>query len=253
MTEPVFFERLLYAWTLLALPTFAVLLFVRAPFGRHARPGWGPTLGNRLGWVLMESPSVWWFPLVFLSGELARGPGNWLFFALWMTHYVHRDLIYPLRTRGPGHRIPLLIVAFAFIFQIVNGYLNGAWLGRLGRTYEADWLLQPAFLIGMTLYLLGVVINTRADTTLLSLRAPGESDYRIPRGGLYESISCPNYLGEIIQWTGWAVATWSLAGLSFALWTIANLVPRALAHHRWYQQEFLDYPADRRAIFPGVL
>jgi protein-S-isoprenylcysteine O-methyltransferase Ste14 len=73
------------------------------------------------------------------------------------------------------------------------------------------------------------------------------------RGFLFEHVSCPNYLGEIVEWTGWALAAWSLAGLSFAFWTIANLAPRALAHHRWYRERFPEYPPFRRAIVPWVL
>jgi protein-S-isoprenylcysteine O-methyltransferase Ste14 len=244
---------LLVGWTALAVPVLLLLLFVRAPFGRHARPGWGPTIPNRIGWILMESPSIWWFSIVFLSGQLVKGPLNWLFFALWMAHYLHRDLVYPLRVRDRGTRIPLLIVLFAFLFQIVNGYLNGAYLGRLGRSYEVEWLADPRFVVGIVLFLGGAAINLWADSVLLALRRPGETGYRKPEGGLYRWISCPNYLGEIIQWSGWALATWSPAGLSFALWTIANLAPRALAHHRWYKETFPDYPAERRALVPGIL
>jgi protein-S-isoprenylcysteine O-methyltransferase Ste14 len=69
---------------------------------------------------------------------------------------------------------------------------------------------------------------------------------------LYQWISCPNYLGEIVIWIGWTVATWSPVAAAFALWTIANLVPRARSHHKWYQQQFENYPTERRALLPGV-
>ena len=49
------------------------------------------------------------------------------------------------------------------------------------------------------------------------------------------------------------MATWSLAGLAFFTYTAANLVPRALVHHQWYQERFADYPAGRKAVIPGVL
>ena len=88
---------------------------------------------------------------------------------------------------------------------------------------------------------------------MVRLRAPGESGYKIPRGGLYRWVSCPNYFGELLEWLGWALATWSTAGLAFAVYTAANLVPRALAHHRWYQERFDDYPAERKAVVPLVL
>jgi 3-oxo-5-alpha-steroid 4-dehydrogenase 1 len=253
VTEAIFFNELLIAWTLLTIPVFTLLLFVRAPFGRHTRDGWGPTLSNKLSWILMESPAVWWFALVFLSGGLEKSAINYFFFVIWMVHYIHRDLIFPLRLHDRGKRMPVMVGAMAFIFQIVNCYLNGAYLGRLGRTYEISWVSDPRFVIGVVLFFGGMAINLRADNTLLALRGPSESGYKIPYGGLYRWISCPNYLGEILQWTGWAVATWSLVGMSFALWTAANLVPRAIAHHRWYRQEFADYPGDRRALLPGLL
>ena len=48
------------AWGTLALAplVFIVLLYIKAPYGRHVRGGWGPTLDNRLGGFLMELPAV---------------------------------------------------------------------------------------------------------------------------------------------------------------------------------------------------
>ena len=50
---------------------------------------------------------------------------------------------------------------------------------------------------------------------------------------------------------GWVVM--ELPALAFALWTAANLIPRALWRHRWYRRTFPDYPPSRRAVIPGVL
>ena len=85
---------------------------------------------------------------------------------------------------------------------------------------------------------------------LIRLRAPGEDGYRIPRGGLYGLVSCPNYLGEIVQWGGWALLVWNPGGLAFFVWTVANLAPRALSNHRWYRKNLPDYPENRRALIP---
>ena len=102
------------------------------------------------------------------------------------------------------------------------------------------------------MFLLGFAINLQSDSILRSLRKPGETDYKVPHGGLYRFVSCPNYLGEIVEWSGWALMTWSLPGLAFALYTFANLAPRALKHHRWYQEKFADYPKERKALIPGL-
>ena len=72
----------------------------------------------------------------------------------------------------------------------------------------------------------------------------------MPAGGAFELVSCPNYTGEILQWFGWALATWSAAGLAFAVFTAANLVPRAHAHHSWYREKFPDYPKSRKRVIP---
>ena len=88
---------------------------------------------------------------------------------------------------------------------------------------------------------------------MFRLRQPGETGYKIPRGGTYRWVSCPNYLGEMLQWLGWAIASWSLAGAAFAVFTLANLLPRAIAVHRWYKDEFPDYPPARRAVIPYLV
>jgi protein-S-isoprenylcysteine O-methyltransferase Ste14 len=148
--------------------------------------------------------------------------------------------------------MPVALVAVGFAFNAMNGFINGTYLFFLSGGYPTDWLWDARFLAGLTLFIAGFVINRRADLTLRRLRAPGESGYKIPYGGLYHWVSCPNYLGEIVEWVGWAVATWSLPGLAFAIWTVANLAPRARAHHVWYHDRFPDYPSGRKALLPGV-
>ena len=56
-----------------------------------------------------------------------------------------------------------------------------------------------------------------------------------------------------LEWTGFAIAAWSLPALAFALYTVSNLAPRAVAHHRWYRDKFPDYPRERRALIPFVV
>ena len=58
---------------------------------------------------------------------------------------------------------------------------------------------------------------------------------------------------ELIEWTGWAVASWSAGGLAFAVYTAANLGPRAWSTHRWYRRSFPDYPVERKALIPSLI
>jgi len=174
-----------------------------------------------------------------------------LFLAMWQAHYLQRAFVYPFLMRE-GARIPATVMLMAITFNVLNAFINARWVSELG-SYSLDWLADPRFLAGVALFLGGLALNLSADRTLRGLRAPGETGYRIPRGGAYRWVSCPNYLGEILEWFGWALATWSLAGLAFALYTTANLAPRAVAHHGWYRKRFVDYPAQRRALIPYVL
>lgn len=235
----------------LAALTFIGLRFITAPYGRYGRRGWGPTVPATLGWVVMEAPSPVLFALVYLRGAHRAETVALLLLTLWQAHYLYRAFIYPWLMRG-GRRMPVSLMALAIAFNTLNAYINARWVSQLG-TYPTSWLTDPRFLVGASLFIAGLAVNAGSDRTLRNLRPPGETGYRIPRGGAYRWVSCPNYLGEIVEWTGWALATWSMAGLAFALYTTANLAPRAIDHHRWYREHFAEYPPRRRALIPYVL
>lgn len=246
------FEQLVWLWIGIGAVTFLVLLKVPAPYGRHTSAKWGPTVDNRVGWLVMEVIvlAAFW-SVVLQSGRAVGGPAL-VMAGLFTVHYANRALIFPFRLRTPGKRMPLVIMLMAVGFNLVNGTLLGTQLGTRGD-YHASWLGDPRFLGGLALFAGGMALNWWADRRLIGLRKPGETGYAVPRGGAFEWVSCPNHLGEMVEWSGFALMTWSLPGFAFAFWTAANLVPRALAHHRWYQAAFPDYPAARKAIVPTLL
>ncbi len=235
----------------LGVVTWLALVFVAALYGRHAREGWGPTLPARRAWLLMESPAIWVFLAIYLAGAQRFELVPLLFLILWQLHYVNRSLIFPLRMRTAARSMPLLLVALALVFNTLNAYVNARWISQFGH-YETSWLTDLRFVLGVALFGLGMWINHDADARLRRLRQPGESEYRIPRGGLFEYVSCPNYFGEILEWIGWAILTWSLAGVAFAFYTLANLAPRAAANHRWCRETLPDSPTRRRALVPFI-
>lgn len=252
MTELQFFNLCLAASFVILVPVFIALFFVNAPYGRHARGGWGPLLPNRLAWVLMESLSPVMMLVFFIIGDVPKTLPLVIFLLMWQAHYFHRAFIYPFTISDGFRRMPLSIVLMGLFFNTGNSYLNGRYLFHFSEGYPKEWLFSPQFMIGAITFVVGFVINRWSDDILRKLRKPGERDYKVPYGGFYRWISCPNYFGEIIEWFGWAVATWSIPGLSFALWTFVNLAPRARAHHIWYQETFADYPEGRKALVPGL-
>lgn len=236
-----------------AVVTFVALLFVTAPYGRFTRKGWGPRFGARLGWILMEAPSPITMAVLFAVGDRKTQPVAIVFLVLWLVHYVHRSFIYPFRIRTGRPSTTLSVVLLAVCFNVGNGYLNGRLLFTLGRDLPNSWLFDPRFITGLILFLAGFALNQYSDQKLISLRGAGDTGYKIPTGGPYRFISCPNYLGEIIEWGGWALACWGLGPLAFFVWTFANLAPRALKTHQWYRDEFAEYPAERKALLPFLI
>ena len=252
MNESTIYNSLLITWFVIAAIVFVVLFFIAAPYGRHTRKGWGYAVGNKLGWVLMEAASPIAFAVFFFMGEWRSNPVAIIFLILWELHYVHRAFIYPFSLRGIAHRMPLSIISFGLLFNLMNGYLNGRYVSYFSGGYANSWLTDPRFIIGVALFITGYIINRQADLALRELRKSGESGYKISNHRLYRWVSNPNYLGEITIWVGWAIATWSIAGLAFAFWTVANLMPRARANHTWYRETFDDYPQERKALIPKV-
>lgn len=227
-----------------ALVVFPILFFVTAPYGRHFRSGWGPSIPARLAWVVMESPSVFLFAWMWSANADFGKPLVTTLGVLWLAHYVQRTFVFPALMRAGSKRKPLLTAAMAFVFNVLNASGNGAGL------FERP--MDLAFACGALLFVLGFAMNLHADHVLRTLRAPGESGYKIPEGGMYRFVSSPNYLGEILEWLGFAIAAQSLAGFAFFAFTFANLAPRAVSNHRWYLGKFDEYPAARRALIPFV-
>jgi len=247
------FNLFCWIWIGVGVITFPILLKVKQPYGRHAQNNWGPMINNRLGWLIMELPAL----LVFMY--FAKQTSNWLNFmlliavSLWGIHYVHRAILFPFRLKTKGKKMPVVIVLSAIFFNTVNGFINGYWLSHFIPEDKVDLHTDIRLVIGAMVFATGFLLNQYHDHLLISLRKDKTTGYQIPYGGLFRFVSCPNYLGEIISWLGFFIVTLSLPALAFLVWTLVNLVPRALDHHKWYKSEFPDYPAKRKAVFPFLM
>ena len=252
MNQHLLFNFLIIGWLGLSVISFVILLVIPVPYGRYMRHGWGMTIRNQIGWLIMEVPSPIIFFVCFVVGQNSKTFTAVAFLAMWEVHYIHRAFIYPFRLRGKGKRMPIIIMLLGFMFNMINSFFIGYHLFSISDSYLNRWLMDSRFIFGFGLFLVGFVINVQSDYILLNLRRSGESDYHIPFGGLFRWVSCPNYLGEIIEWVGWGTVTWSLPSLVFAVWTVANLVPRSRFHHLWYQQRFSAYPFERKVLIPRL-
>lgn len=252
MEKPLF-DLLVGVWISVAIIVFVVLLFVTAPFGRHSKKTWGLTIPDRLGWFLMEIPAPLIFILLVLTGSAPKTLTVWIITGLYVAHYINRAIIYPLRIRTRSKEMPLVVTLMAVFFNFVNAGFLGYYTGTLQTMYTSDWLTDPRFIAGLAIFIAGMAINLTSDEKLIHLRKKKSNGYQIPRGGLFERVSCPNFLGEIVEWGGYALLCWSLPAFSFFIWTFCNLVPRALDHHKWYKKQFAGYPDDRKAVIPYLI
>lgn len=236
-------------WIIIAITSFVLLQYVTAPYGRHVKKGWGPEIANHLGWVIMELPSF--LIILYFTTAYSQSSYALLLSLLWLFHYFNRTFIFPFRIKTKNKKMPLTIVGSAIFFNTINAGLNGYYLSHL-ENYTIENFNSWYFYLGIAFFIIGFIINQISDTLLINLRKPNEVGYKIPKGFLFSYISCPNLFGEIIQWTGFAIMAWNIPAVTFLIWTLANLVPRAAGHHKWYREHFSEYPKNRKALIPGI-
>ena len=245
------YKTILFPWFVIGIVSFLTLLRIKAPYGKFSSTSWGKLVPFKLGWILQEIISPIIFSYFFLFGEIDHKSIAWVFFILWNFHYINRSIIIPIQQKRISPPMPVIIVLAAISFNLINGFINGYWLGTL-KIYNTDYLMDIRFISGIMIFICGSIINIKSDRILLKLKNKNKG-YKIPNGFLYNYISCPNYFGEIIEWIGFAIMTWSIPGFLFVAWTAFNLTPRALSNHNWYKNKFADYPKNRKAIIPFIL
>ena len=224
-------------------------------YGRHDSGNDRIGIPTRLSWMIMELPAAAVFTWFLFAGPTAVSAPMLALFLMWQLHYFHRAFIYPFQLKvRPGSTTPIRMTLSGAFFCSLTGYTNGAFIADYAPHLQSnDWFTSPAFIIGTLLFFIGYWLNKVSDRELMRLRKENPDAYSIPYNGAYRWVSCPNYLGELITWVGFACAAWSVAGLVFAFMSASNLIFRAMDNHQWYQEQFPDYPKERKAIIPFIL
>lgn len=236
-----FYDIVVASMAVLAVIVFFALQKIEAAYGMTFSAKWGPSINNKAGWVIMEAPAFILMALIWCLSPRATEVAPCVMGGLFELHYFQRSFIFPFLMRGKS-RMPLTIILMGMIFNSINAYMIGGWLFHLSPPgfYTAAWLYSPLFILGCVVFFLGMAINIHSDHVIRSLRAPGDTNHYIPRKGLYRWVAGANYFGEFTEWVGFAILTWSAAGAVFALWTFANLAPRAKSLSARYTSRFGD-------------
>ena len=211
------FDIFLIVMAVIALAVFIALHFLEAGYGYLFNRRYGPPVPNKVGWVLMESPVFILMCVLWAASDRMWEAGPLALFLLFEAHYFQRSFIFPLLMRG-NSKMPLGIVLMGMRFNTLNALMQGGW--------------------SFYVFLAGMAINLHSDYIIRHLRKPGDTRHYIPRGGLFRYVTSANYFGELLEWVGFAIASWSWAGAVFAWWTFANLAPRAASLRRRYTEEF---------------
>ena len=215
---------------ILDIPIFLSLLFIKAYYGKFFNSNSEdsnciqkllrkifPVIPSRISWIIQECPCVFVTIFFLIYYHENLNLKNILVIAPFLIHYIHRTFIFPF---------------------VIHSSKNNP--------------LEITFGLGM-------YINIHSDYSMIKQRNANKdtnNKYIIPRGFMYELISCPNYFGELVEWLGFFVLSNSFSGLVFFVSTFANLFPRAIQYHQWYKNKFKDeFHSDkiltqRKAIVP---
>ncbi|XP_034943832.1 polyprenol reductase-like [Chelonus insularis] len=78
--------------------------------------------------------------------------------------------------------------------------------------------------------------------------------YKIPKGRLFEYVSSPLQLTEIVVYLMFAAILWEATTIYFITgWVVINQICNGIIQHEWYKKTFANYPENRKIIFPCLL
>ena len=112
-------------------------------------------------------------------------PAGAFFLCMFIAHYLQRSYIYPWLSRGRPY--PIHAWVSAMVFTTANGTFQANYL-LYGAKFDESAIYGPRAILGVCVFFFGMACNIHADYVLRNLRKPGETAYKIPRGGLFEYV-----------------------------------------------------------------
>jgi protein-S-isoprenylcysteine O-methyltransferase Ste14 len=192
--------------------------------------------------------------------EAGPNLAHWLALAGWTAHFVRR---FAETARASYVRVrPVYELGASAWYAAISAY-QGWSLRPASCIFDLTSTTTVAcVLVGTALFIVGELGNAVHHTALARLRAVhasashlrSTSRHSIPQGGMFELVSMPHYLFELVGFAGYALSASTLPSALFFVASVLTLVPRALESHQRYRHEFAsDYPGDRKAIIPWLL
>jgi len=173
--------------------------------------------------------------------------------ACWTLHYAKRILESILVHRFSHGTMPL--------FPNLPRNCGHYWAAGLYISYFVN---HPLFTsppiervyLGLGIFLVAELGNLITHVMLRNLRPEGSKERKIPRGFLFNYVSCPNYTFEVLAWVGFSILTQSVASVLFLVMGAGQMWFWAVDKHKRYKKDFdgkegrPQYPRGRKVMFP---
>jgi steroid 5-alpha reductase family enzyme len=214
------------------------------------------------------------FPLILAVGIWRHVPDSTAFWLIWGAvalwgirlawHLNSRharagreDARYAAMREWHGERFRRVSLYTVFGLQAVIQWVLALPL-LWALTGQAALPLPMLFGLGLALFAVGFVIEALADFQLARFRADPANRGRLFTGGLFAVVRHPNYLGEIVLWSGIALAAFGASGSPLPLLTplaIATLLmkvsgPPLLDTHLRERAGYAQWHASTPALWP---
>jgi len=166
----------------------------------------------------------------------------------WLGHYLKREFETVFIHRFSHGTMPIMNIfknsGYYWGFAALCGYFVNHPLYTEPSHFQAH-LAAAAFVLCE----LG---NLICHIQLRNLRPANSTVRKIPRGFLFELVSCPNYTFEIFAWVAFTIMTQTVASGLFTLVGAGQMIVWGIQKHKRYHQEFTSYPKNRKVIFPFI-
>ncbi|KAI1815776.1 3-oxo-5-alpha-steroid 4-dehydrogenase-domain-containing protein [Poronia punctata] len=179
-------------------------------------------------------------------------------FYMIMAHFIKRELEVLFVHKFSANTMPAaFIVRNSAFYWALAGFLGALEIyAPFSPTAarEGEFLSSPLDIVGLALYVFGELCNANVHWYLSSLRKPGETARKIPRGLGFSLVTCPNYMFEIIAWIGIILVTRSPTLSVFIVIGSYFMYTWGWGKEKAYRKEFGDkYKKKRSVILPGLL
>ena len=140
---------------------------------------------------------------------------------------------------------PLTLGIIIFAYALMGGLIS--WLNA-----EPIKSMDPLFIIGILLFIIGDGGNFYHHKLLAKLRKTDEGGYTIPKGGWFEYATCPHYFFELLTWLGIVFLSRHLFTVLVFIAMLGCLTGRSIKTRQWYRDRFPEYPKDHKFMIPFI-